>query len=74
MARATSTYVCQSCGAQSRQFFGRCPSCGSWNALVEQAALDAIRRGGSLEDRFLEKAGADAEATRKLSWLEGGVS
>src|SRR5208282_5524901 len=28
--------------------------------LVEQAPLDAIRRGSSLEDRFLEKAGADA--------------
>src|SRR5436853_6484287 len=34
--------------------------------LVAQAALEAIRRGGSLEDRFLEKAGADAEATPKL--------
>jgi ABC-2 type transport system ATP-binding protein len=38
--------------------------------LVEQASLEAIRQGGSLEDRFLEKAGADPEATRKLSWLE----
>ncbi len=37
--------------------------------LVEQAALDAIRQGGSLEARFLERAGADAEVTRKLSWL-----
>ncbi|MFZ9216549.1 MAG: DNA repair protein RadA [Vulcanococcus sp.] len=38
MARTTSTYVCQSCGAQTRQFFGRCASCGSWNTLVEQTA------------------------------------
>ena len=30
-------YVCQSCGAQTRQFFGRCSSCGSWNTLVEQS-------------------------------------
>jgi|SRR5579872_4369467 len=37
--------------------------------LVEQAALDTIRQGGTLEDRFLERAGADAEVTRKLSWL-----
>ena len=44
MARATSTYVCQSCGAQSRQFFGRCASCGSWNSLVEQAAPAADTR------------------------------
>jgi ABC-2 type transport system ATP-binding protein len=39
-------------------------------ALVEQASLDAIRQGSSLEDRFLEKAGADAEVTRKIKWLE----
>jgi ABC-2 type transport system ATP-binding protein len=38
--------------------------------LVEQASLEAIRQGGSLEDRFFEKAGADPEATRKLTWLE----
>ena len=46
MARATSLYVCQSCGAQTRQFFGRCSSCGSWNTLVEQAATptDSRRR------------------------------
>jgi ABC-2 type transport system ATP-binding protein len=43
-------------------------------ALVEQAALEAIRQGGSLEDRFFEKAGADPEATRKLSWLEEKAS
>ena len=38
--------------------------------LVEQNSLEAIRQGSSLEDRFLEKAGADSEATRKLRWLE----
>jgi ABC-2 type transport system ATP-binding protein len=38
--------------------------------LVEQASLEVIRKGGTLEDRFLERAGADPEATRKLTWLE----
>ncbi len=39
--------------------------------LAEQSSLEELRRGGSLEDRFLGLAGADAEATRKLSWLGG---
>jgi ABC-2 type transport system ATP-binding protein len=43
-------------------------------ALVEQASLETIRQGSSLEDRFLQIAGADAEATRKISWLEEGAS
>ena len=38
--------------------------------LVEQASLEDIRRGGSLEQRFLEKVGVDEAATRKLSWLD----
>jgi ABC-2 type transport system ATP-binding protein len=42
--------------------------------LVEQASLEAIRQGGTLEDRFLQRAGADAVATPKLAWLEEGDS
>src|SRR3954464_2787295 len=38
--------------------------------LVEQGSLESIRQQGSLEDCFLQKAGADPEATRKLNWLE----
>jgi len=38
--------------------------------LVEQASLEDLRSGSSLEDRFLEKVGSDAEATQKLAWLE----
>jgi ABC-2 type transport system ATP-binding protein len=38
--------------------------------LVEQASLETIRRAGSLEECFLQLAGADPEATRKPNWLE----
>jgi len=41
--------------------------------LVAQDSLEAIRRGGSLEARFLESAGADPEAVRTLSWLSEGT-
>ena len=46
MPRTSSAYVCQSCGARTRQFFGRCAGCGGWNTLVEQkeAATDGRRR------------------------------
>jgi ABC-2 type transport system ATP-binding protein len=42
--------------------------------LVEQASLDALRQGGSLEERFLKIADADPEASRKISWLGENVS
>jgi DNA repair protein RadA/Sms len=53
MAKQRSLYVCNECGAESSQYFGRCPSCASWNSLIEQliapAATNrvaAIARGG----------------------------
>jgi ABC-2 type transport system ATP-binding protein len=39
--------------------------------LVEQTSLDALRRGSSLEQRFLEIVGTTEGATQRLSWLEG---
>jgi ABC-2 type transport system ATP-binding protein len=42
--------------------------------LVEQGSLDVLRQGKSLESLFMEKAGADGEATRKLDWLEERAS
>jgi ABC-2 type transport system ATP-binding protein len=39
-------------------------------ALVEQCSLDELRRGSSLEERFLEKAGADTDGGHTISWLE----
>jgi len=41
VAKPSSVFVCTSCGAQARQFFGKCASCGSWNTLVEQKAAPA---------------------------------
>jgi ABC-2 type transport system ATP-binding protein len=38
--------------------------------LVDQASLEFIRSSGTLEQRFLDKVGADPEATQKLSWLD----
>jgi ABC-2 type transport system ATP-binding protein len=43
-------------------------------SLVEQASLASIRQSGTLEDRFLEKAGADAAVSPKLTWLEESPS
>ncbi|NJR64281.1 MAG: DNA repair protein RadA [Leptolyngbyaceae cyanobacterium CRU_2_3] len=36
MAKSRSLYVCNQCGAESSQYYGRCPACKEWNSLVEQ--------------------------------------
>ena len=36
MAKGTTQYTCQACGATSVKWLGRCTSCGGWNTLVEE--------------------------------------
>lgn len=36
MAKTRTIYICSSCGAESSQWFGKCPSCGVFGTLEEQ--------------------------------------
>ncbi len=36
MAKQRVRYVCQTCGAASPRFIGKCPSCGAWESYVEE--------------------------------------
>ncbi len=36
MAKPTARYVCQSCGAVTPKWAGRCDVCGEWNTIVEE--------------------------------------
>ena len=37
MAKSKSVYVCSECGYETPRWLGRCPDCGNWNTLTEQA-------------------------------------
>ena len=37
MPKSTARYVCQSCGAITPKWAGRCDTCGEWNTIVEEA-------------------------------------
>ncbi len=36
MAKVTSQFTCQACGAMAARWVGRCTSCGTWSSLVEE--------------------------------------
>ena len=42
MAKPRTTFVCQSCGAVSPRWQGRCDACGAWNSLVEEGGATGI--------------------------------
>ncbi|MGG6237059.1 DNA repair protein RadA [Nodosilinea sp. AN01ver1] len=50
MAKSRSIFICNECGAESPQYFGRCPVCNSWNSLVEQVqpAKETTARASAL--------------------------
>ncbi|MFB6261626.1 MAG: ATPase domain-containing protein, partial [Thiohalorhabdaceae bacterium] len=38
MAKKPKTvFACTECGGQQAKWFGRCPDCGAWDSLVEEA-------------------------------------
>ena len=45
MAKAAAHYVCQDCGASYRKWSGRCESCGGWNTITQEAAVENTPRG-----------------------------
>ncbi|AFY78546.1 MAG: DNA repair protein RadA [Hydrococcus sp. C42_A2020_068] len=49
MPKSRTIYVCSACGAESPQWFGKCPSCGVYGSLEEQVVIQnsiGISRGG----------------------------
>ena len=69
MAKPLKRFVCQSCGAVTSKWGGRCKSCGEWNTIIEEAAPAPGPAGGGMaragKGRTLESpVGADRRRSR----------
>lgn len=51
--KASTVFVCNSCGYESSKWLGKCPSCGEWNSFVEEKAIAVT---GSSKDKNKPKA------------------
>ena len=61
MAKSKTVYVCSECGYETPRWLGKCPDCGNWNTLTEQAPREEF----SAPEKKLKRApGNDAEALR----------
>lgn len=71
MAKATSIFVCQECGAKSSKWAGRCLQCGAWESIVEELVSSRLnsRRANSVKPISL----SDVEDL-KLARFSSGVA
>ncbi len=47
MAKSSTSYVCQSCGATHAKWAGKCEDCGGWNTIVEEGIAPPLGSGAS---------------------------
>lgn len=55
MAKTKYKFVCQSCGYTTAKWLGRCPECGAWDSLVEEAEVTTARNSKSYLPTATEK-------------------
>src|SRR5919108_4433639 len=69
MAKSSTRYVCQSCGASFSRWMGKCESCNAWNSIVEEAAREempkGLSRGKGKNIEFVALDGQAPEAMRR---------
>ncbi|MGB0720561.1 MAG: DNA repair protein RadA [Bdellovibrionales bacterium] len=76
MAKAKTSYVCQSCGAVSARWSGKCESCGEWNSIAEEAVEASIPKGMSAgrKGRKLEIVSLSDPDQREYARYTSGIA
>ena len=71
MAKTRSLYVCNQCGSEFPQYFGKCPACNEWNTLIEQvvAQTPPANRATALTTTRSSKKTRAAEAVQPIASL-----
>lgn len=68
MAAPKTVYLCGECGAESRRWVGRCPSCGKWNTMLEEIEEKPPAYSKEME----ASAGSDAVALPDVAMEDFG--
>lgn len=72
MAKSSSLFVCQNCGASFSKWAGKCDACGEWNTLVEEAAASSVPKGLSgKRGKGIDFVGLDGEVPAAIRRATG---
>ncbi|MFN3826547.1 MAG: DNA repair protein RadA [Micavibrio sp.] len=75
MAKPAKNYVCQSCGAVTSKWAGKCESCQEWNCLIEEVVQAAVPKGmGAKKGRSLDLVDLSGQSHERLPRLVTGIA
>jgi len=66
MAKASSQFTCQACGAMFARWVGRCTTCNEWNSLVEEAVPTKASRKATGTSRVRPVSAIDADQAARI--------
>lgn len=77
MAKEKTVFLCGECGYESPRWMGKCPACGAWNTMVEEAVVsvrDPQQRGSvqRLSDVSAMHAARVSTGMSELDRVTGG--
>ena len=66
MAKAATVYACSECGYSAGRWFGKCPGCGTFGSLVEEAPPE-VRASTARAKPLLRLVDVDVEEAERIS-------
>jgi len=80
MSSKFSTFICQNCGYETSQYFGRCINCNEWNTIVEErknsrskiSTINKSKESKLLHEIEIEKISRFTSGFREFDRVLGG--
>ena len=73
MAKTSTQYVCQSCGAKSARWMGKCEQCNAWNSFLEETVAVSSGAGKARPTSALRPQKLGDVETAKLPRFSTGI-
>ena len=73
MPKRITSYVCQNCGSETSQYFGRCIICKEWNTIIEEKKNKIISRKSISSNKEKSKSFSEIEI-QEFSRIQSGFN
>ncbi|MFM2401450.1 MAG: hypothetical protein RI950_967, partial [Bacteroidota bacterium] len=68
VAKAKTSFFCQSCGHSAPKWLGKCPSCGEWNTFVEELVEATVHPAEVWKTKGSPKSAAKPKLLTEVSF------